>query len=75
MARLTVVGSSDAFNAAGRCHSCYLLEGDGAGPLMIDFGATALYALRKIGRSAAEVRGFASPMRRPASTSRLPTTA
>jgi ribonuclease BN (tRNA processing enzyme) len=57
--RLTVVGSSDAFNAAGRCHSCYLLEGDGFGPIMIDFGATALMALRKIGRHASEVAAFA----------------
>ncbi len=34
--RLTVVGSSDAFNSLGRSHSSYLLEGDGVGPIMID---------------------------------------
>jgi ribonuclease BN (tRNA processing enzyme) len=57
--RLTIVGSSDAFNSLGRSHSCYLLEGDGFGPIMIDFGATALLALRRIGREPREVRGFA----------------
>jgi ribonuclease BN (tRNA processing enzyme) len=59
MAQLTVVGSSDAFHAGGRCHSCYLLEGEGFGPLMIDFGATALHALRKLGRDPSEIKGIA----------------
>lgn len=59
MDRLTIVGSSDAFNASGRSHSCYLLEGDGFGPIMIDFGATALSALRKLGREPTEIRAFA----------------
>ena len=59
MAQLTVIGSADAFNAAGRAHSCYLLEGDGFGPIMIDFGATALAALRKAGRAPAELAGLA----------------
>ena len=57
--RLTVVGSSDAFNARGRCHSCYLLEGEGFGPIMIDFGATALHALRKLGREPTEIAALA----------------
>lgn len=57
--RLTVVGSSDAFNAAGRRHSCYLLEGDGFGPIMVDFGATALYGLRQLGREPTEIAAFA----------------
>lgn len=57
--RLTVVGSADAFNSSGRCHSCYLLEGDGFGPIMIDFGASALLGLRRLGRSPTEIRGFA----------------
>jgi ribonuclease BN (tRNA processing enzyme) len=57
--RLTVVGSSDAFNAAGRGHSCYLLEGPGCGPLMVDFGATALAALRRLGRDPDEIEGVA----------------
>lgn len=58
-ATLTVVGSSDAFNAGGRTHSCYLLEGDGFGPIMIDFGATALAALRRRGRAPRELTGLA----------------
>jgi ribonuclease BN (tRNA processing enzyme) len=57
--RLTVVGSADAFNSAGRSHSCYLLEGPSFGPIMIDFGGTALMALRRTGREPDEVRGFA----------------
>lgn len=57
--RLTVVGSGDAFNAAGRLHSCYLLEGSGFTPTMIDFGATALAGLHRLGRRATEVATFA----------------
>lgn len=57
--RLTIVGSSDAFNACGRSHSCYLLEGEGFGPIMIDFGATSLAALRRLGREPTEIRAFA----------------
>lgn len=47
--RLTVIGSSDAFNSSGRGHSCYLLEEAAAAPLLIDFGATALAALGRLG--------------------------
>ena len=57
--RLTVIGSGDAFNAMGRAHSCYLLEGAGFGPLMVDFGGTALAALRRCGREPTELRGIA----------------
>ncbi|MEM9188348.1 MAG: MBL fold metallo-hydrolase [Myxococcota bacterium] len=57
--RLTVLGSSDAFNSAGRLHSCYLLEGDGFGPIMVDFGATAMVALRRAGRAPTELAGLA----------------
>ena len=45
--KLIVTGSADAFNAAGRGHSCYWLEGMARDPLMVDFGATALAALRR----------------------------
>ncbi len=48
--RLTVIGSSDAFNSSGRFHSCYWLEGVADRPLMVDFGATALSALRRAGK-------------------------
>lgn len=47
--RLTVIGSSDAFNSAGRGHSCYFLEGAGTAPVMVDFGATALANLGRLG--------------------------
>lgn len=56
--RLTVVGSGDAFNAEGRFHSCYLLEGDDLGPVMVDFGATALAALHRLGRKGSDIRAF-----------------
>lgn len=47
---LTVVGSGNASNAAGRGHSCYWLEGVlPAGALMVDFGATALAGLKGLG--------------------------
>src|SRR5262245_58707070 len=44
--RLRVLGSSDAFNGAGRCHASYLVDADGVPPVAIDFGATGLLALR-----------------------------
>jgi len=55
---LTVVGSADAFNSMGRGHSCYILEGQSLGPLMIDFGATALACLRRLGREPTELKGI-----------------
>ena len=45
--KLTVIGSADAFNSAGRGHSCYVLESEGLGMLMVDFGPTALAGLRR----------------------------
>lgn len=53
--RLTVVGSSDAFNSGGRFHSCYVLDDAGDKPIMIDFGATSLAALQKAGRDPLEL--------------------
>jgi ribonuclease BN (tRNA processing enzyme) len=47
--RLTVIGSADAFNSCGRGHSCYVVESEGLGKLMIDFGPTALAGLRRAG--------------------------
>jgi ribonuclease BN (tRNA processing enzyme) len=46
--KLTVVGSADAMNSCGRGNSCYLLEGDGDGQLMVDFGPTALAMLKRL---------------------------
>lgn len=59
MARLTVIGSGDAFCAGGRGHSCYLLETPGAPPLMVDLGGTALLGLRRAGRSPLELAAIA----------------
>lgn len=56
--RLTVVGSGDAVNAGGRGNSCYLLESPGAGRVMIDFGPTALLALRRLGVAPAGIDGL-----------------
>jgi ribonuclease BN (tRNA processing enzyme) len=44
-----VVGSGDAFNAAGRGHACYWVEGLGGPPLLVDCGATALAGLNRLG--------------------------
>ncbi len=46
---LLVLGSSDAFNGAGRCHASYVIKDGDAPSVAIDFGATTLYALRKAG--------------------------
>jgi ribonuclease BN (tRNA processing enzyme) len=48
-ARLTVIGSGNASNAAGRGHSCYWIEGLLPGALMIDFGGTALAGIKSLG--------------------------
>lgn len=48
-ARLTVIGSGNASNAAGRGHSCYWVEGLLPGALMVDFGGTALAGLKALG--------------------------
>ncbi len=46
-ARLTFVGSGDAFAGGGRFQTCFHLEGDGEEPLLIDCGASALIALKR----------------------------
>ena len=55
--KLTVIGSSDAFNSAGCFHSCYWLDEVADRPLMVDFGSTALSALRRAGRGPLELGG------------------
>lgn len=57
--KLIVVGSADAFNASGRGHSCYLVQSEGAGALMLDFGPTALLGLRRAGLSPERIDGIA----------------
>ncbi len=46
--RLTFVGSGDAFAGGGRFQTCLHLEADGAEPLLIDCGATALTAFKRM---------------------------
>ena len=53
-AALTFLGTGDAFNAGGRAHSCYLLE-DAFGSCVVDFGATALMALKELGKRPAAI--------------------
>lgn len=52
--RLTFVGSGDAFSAGGRFQTCFHAD-DGADPLLIDCGATALPALKRLGLDPASV--------------------
>jgi len=49
MTKVTALGSADAFNSAGRGHTCWLIEDD-RGVCAVDFGATALMALKRLGR-------------------------
>ena len=55
---MTIVGSADAFNGAGRAHSCYLLEAEGAQPIMVDFGATALARVKQLPRDPDQLAGI-----------------
>jgi ribonuclease BN (tRNA processing enzyme) len=57
--KLTVVGSADAFNASGRGHSCYLVQSEAAGDLMLDFGPTALLGMRRAGLQPERIDGVA----------------
>lgn len=52
---LTVLGSSDAFNGAGRSHAAYVLRDGDLPPLAIDFGATTLLAMRRAGLTGPEL--------------------
>jgi ribonuclease BN (tRNA processing enzyme) len=54
MRRVTALGSADAFNSAGRGHTCWLIE-DAHGLAAVDFGATALMSLKKLGRDPGEL--------------------
>lgn len=47
--RLTFLGTSDAFNAAGRAHSAYWID-DPAGAFAVDFGPTTLLRCKALGR-------------------------
>ena len=47
--KVTALGSGDAFCSAGRGHTCWLVDDD-LGTFAVDFGATALAALKRLGR-------------------------
>ena len=47
--RITALGSGDAFCSAGRGHTCWLVDDD-RGSFTVDFGGTALAALKRLGR-------------------------
>ncbi len=47
--RITALGSGDAFCSSGRGHTCWLVD-DERGTFAVDFGATALSALKRLGR-------------------------
>lgn len=58
--KLTVIGSANASNDAGRGHSCYwLADATREGALMVDFGATALANLRRFGFDPYDLRAIA----------------
>ncbi|HEX8664554.1 MAG TPA: MBL fold metallo-hydrolase [Beijerinckiaceae bacterium] len=46
--RLTVVGCGDAFGSGGRANTCFLVE-TAATTVALDFGATSLVALKRLG--------------------------
>jgi ribonuclease BN (tRNA processing enzyme) len=47
--RVTFVGSGDAFGGGGRFQACLHLGADGSEPLLVDCGATAVIALKRLG--------------------------
>ena len=47
--RVTALGTADAFCSSGRGHTAWLVD-DERGTYAVDFGATALLALRRLGR-------------------------
>lgn len=53
-ARVTFLGTGDAFSAGGHFHAAYLLEGDGATALL-DCGATSLTAIKRLGLDAGRI--------------------
>ena len=52
--RVTALGSGDAFFSSGRGHTCWLVD-DERGTFAVDFGATALLALKRLGRDPAQI--------------------
>ncbi len=57
MIKVTFLGSSGAFNGAGRAHSCYWIE-DELGCYTVDFGPTALMQCRRFGKDPSDLDGI-----------------
>ncbi|HWE24182.1 MAG TPA: MBL fold metallo-hydrolase [Myxococcales bacterium] len=55
MKRVVALGSADAFSSAARGNTCWLIE-DGAPLCVVDFGPTALLAMRRLGRDPQELQ-------------------
>jgi ribonuclease BN (tRNA processing enzyme) len=55
--KITALGTGDAFCSAGRGHTCWLVD-DARGTFAVDFGATALLALKKLGRDPADLQAI-----------------
>lgn len=47
--RIRFVGSGDAFSSGGRYHSCILVQPGGRPDFLVEFGASAMVALRRFG--------------------------
>ena len=55
--RITALGSGDAFCSAGRGHTCWLVD-DAHGTFAVDFGATAMAAIKRLGRDPGELQSI-----------------
>lgn len=56
--RVTVAGCGDAFGAGGRFNTCFLVRAGGR-TLALDFGASSLIALKKLGLASTDVDAVA----------------
>jgi len=52
---VTFAGSGDAFGSGGRYQACVHLRPEGAGPVLLDCGATSLSALKRLGLDPGEI--------------------
>lgn len=52
---VTFAGSGDAFGSGGRHQACIHLRSPGAGPVLLDCGATSLSALKRLGLDPGEI--------------------
>ena len=52
---VTFAGSGDAFGSGGRYQACIHVRAPGAGPVLLDCGATSLAALKRLGLDPGEI--------------------